>query len=230
MVAKVAVFDDKTKAFKTSSKFKAVEAGVDTKYAFGKDELKRSLLDYKSVYRQALGMFPARSEEAQENLELGESLSSWMAELVEERFQNPWIDEPDPGSAEPKIIYEDRFFAILKKEDKLKSAGTRHIYAIAAISTTTTLKGGASNDNYVEATVEFLVANPASQLKPDELKEAVNAELISKNISNVRGVGNFLTLKSLNRINKTSKLVQITTIAINPRSAAIASRSGAKLT
>ncbi|WP_242485117.1 RHS repeat domain-containing protein [Pseudomonas sp. TH39(2020)] len=229
MVAKVAVFDDKTKAFKTSSKFKAVEAGVDTKYAFGKDELKRSLLDYKSVYRQALRMFPARSGEAQKNLELGESLSSWMAELVEERFQNPWIIEPDSGSAEPTTIYEDRFFAILKKEDKLKSAGTRQIYAIAAISTTT-LKGGASNDNDVEANVDILVANPASQLKPDELKEAINAELISKNISNVRGVGNFLTLKSLNRINKTSKVVKITTQAVNPRSAAIASRSGAKLT
>jgi insecticidal toxin complex protein TccC len=229
MVAKVAVFDDKTKAFKTSSKFKAVEAGVDTKYAFGKDELKRSLLEYESVYKHALRMFPAKSGEAQENLELGESLSSWMAELVEEKFQNPWIDEPDPGSAEPKIIHEDRFFAILKKEDKLKAAGTRQIYAIAAVSTTT-IKGGANNDNYVEANVEVLVANPASQLKPDELKEAVNAELISKNISNVRGVGNFLTLKSLNRINKTSKLVQITTTAINPRSAAIASRSGAKLT
>lgn len=227
MVAKVAVFDDKTKAFKTSSEFKAVEAGVDTKYAVGKDELIRSLLEYESVYRHALRMFPAKSGEAQKNLELGASLSSSIQGLVKSDFQNPWIIEPGSGSARPKRILEDRFFAILKKEDKLKSAGTRQIYAIAAISTTTR-KGAASN--HIEADVQHLVANPASQLKPDELKMAVNAGVISKNISNVRGVSNFLTLKSLNRINKTSKVVKVSTRAISPRSAAIASRSGAKWT
>jgi insecticidal toxin complex protein TccC len=85
--------------------------------------------------------------------------------------------------------------------------------------------GAASNDT--EAKVEYLVANPASQLTANELRRASEAGVMSKDVSNVRGVGNFLTLKSLNRINKTSKLVKITTRAVNPRSAAIASRSGA---
>jgi insecticidal toxin complex protein TccC len=227
MVAKVAVFDDKTKAFKTSSEFKAVEVGVDIKYSVGKDELKRSLQEYKRVFKHVSRMFPGKSGEAQMNLELGESISSTMLNLAQSDFQKPRIIEPDSRSDGPKKILEYRFFAILKKEDKLKSAGARQTYAIAAISTTMN-KGAASNDT--EAKVEFLVANPASQLKPDELKMAVDAGVISKNISNVRGVGNFLTLKSLNRINKTSKVVKISTLAINPRSAAIASRSGAKWT
>ncbi|MHC8363829.1 RHS repeat-associated core domain-containing protein [Pseudomonas sp. LS2P72] len=226
MFVKVAVFDDKTQAFKTSSEFKAVEVGVDTEYAVGKGELLRNLREYKDAYKYAARMFPAKSGGPQMNLELGEEYSSDMLGFVAWGGPNPIIVEPDSESAEPKRVTEHRVFAIVKKEDKLASAGTRQIYAVAAISTTTR-KGGASND--IKASVEYLLANPASQLKPDELKMAVDAGVISKNIANVRGVGNFLTLKSLNRINKTSKLVKISTQAVNPRSAAIASRSGAKL-
>ncbi|WP_429544251.1 RHS repeat domain-containing protein [Pseudomonas frederiksbergensis] len=225
MSAKVVMFDEKTEKFKPSSGFKAVEVGVDVKYAVGKDELKRSLTEYKRVFKHASRMFTdSKTGETRMNLELGEGISSEMLKLANKDFQKPQITEADPGGAWPKKIVENRFFAILKKEDKLKAAGTRHIYAIAAISTTTRM-GAASNDT--EAKVEYLVANPASQLKANELKIAADVGVMSKDVSNVRGVGNFLTLKSLHRINKTSKLVKITTRAVNPRSAAIASRSGA---
>ncbi|AWM95099.1 type IV secretion protein Rhs [Pseudomonas sp. 31-12] len=226
MVAKVVMFDEKTEKYKPSSGFKAVEVGVDVEYAVGKDELKRSLKEYKRVFKHASRMFPdSSSGETRVNLELGEAISSNMLELAESVFQKTQTIEPDSGSARPQKVHENRFFAILKKEDKLKSAGTRQIYAIAAISTTTS-KGAASNDT--EATVEFLVANPASQLTANELRIAADAGVMSKEVSNVRGVGNFLTLKSLSKINKASKVVKIKTHAINPRSAAIASRSGAK--
>jgi insecticidal toxin complex protein TccC len=225
MSAKVVMFDEKTEKFKPSSGFKAVEVGVDVKYAVGKDELKRSLKEYKRVFKHASRMFTdSKTGETQMNLELGEGISSEMLKLANKDFQKPQITEADPGGAWPKKIVENRFFAILKKEDKLKAAGTRQIYAIAAISTTTRM-GAASNDT--DARVEYLVANPASQLKANELRIAADAGVMSKDVSHVRGVGNFLTLKSLNRINKTSKLVKITTRAVNPRSAAIASRSGA---
>ncbi|EJM19273.1 RHS repeat-associated core domain protein containing protein [Pseudomonas sp. GM18] len=225
MTAKVVVFDNKTETFKPSSGFKAVEVGVDVEYTVGKDELKRSLKEYKRVFKHASRMFPdATSGETRMNLELGEVISSEMLELAKSGFQKTRIIEPAPGSAKLQKIVENRFFAILKKEDKLKAPGTRQIYAIAAISTTMH-KGAASNDT--EAKVEFLVANPASQLKANELKIAADAGVMSKDVSNVRGVGNFLTLKSLNKINKTSKVVKISTRAVNPRSAAIASRAGA---
>ncbi|MBV7497155.1 RHS repeat protein [Pseudomonas sp. PDM24] len=223
--AKVMIFDEKTEKFKPSSGFKAVEVGVDIKYAVGKDELKRSLTEYKRVFKHASRMFmDSETGDTRMNLVLGEGISSEMLKLANKDFQKPQITEADPGGAWPKKIVENRFFAILKKEDKLKAAGTRQIYAIAAISTTTRM-GAASNDT--EAKVEYLVANPASQLKANELKIAADVGVMSKDVSNVRGVGNFLTLKSLNRINKTSKLVKITTRAVNPRSAAIASKSGA---
>ena len=225
MNAKVVMFDEKTEKFKPSSGFKAVEVGVDVKYAVGKDELKRSLKEYKRVFMHASNMFTdSVTGEPRKNLVLGQGISSEMLKLANKDFQKPRITEADPGGAWPKKIVENRFFAILKKEDKLKAAGTRQIYAIAAISTTTRM-GAASNDT--EAKVEYLVANPASQLTANELRRASEAGVMSKDVSNVRGVGNFLTLKSLNRINKTSKLVKITTRAVNPRSAAIASRSGA---
>lgn len=227
MTAKVVIFDKETKKYKPSSGFKAVEVGVDIEYAVGKDELKHSLEEFEEMFKHASQMFPDyKSGEIRNNLVLGEAISSNMLELAESAFQRPHVIEPDSGSSKPQKILENRFFAILKKEDKLKSAGARQIYAIAVISTTTS-KGAASNDT--EANVEFLVANPASQLTADELRIAADAGVMSKDVSSVRGVGNFLTLKSLNKINKASKLVKIKTHAINPRSAAIASRSGAKL-
>ncbi|QZP35993.1 RHS repeat protein [Pseudomonas sp. DR48] len=228
MSAKVAVFDSKTETFKPSSGFKAVEVGVDVEYSVGKDELIRSLKEYKRGFKHASRMFTdAKSGEPQMNFELGETISSEMVAWAESGFQKTRIIESAPGSANPQKVVENRFFAILRKEDKLKAPGARHIYAIAAISTTMD-KGAASNDT--EAKVEFLVANPASQLKANELKIAADAGVVSKDVSSVRGVGNFLTLKSLNTINKTSKVVKITTRAVNPRSAAIASRSGARWT
>ncbi|MGE8186421.1 RHS repeat domain-containing protein [Pseudomonas sp. NPDC086278] len=225
MTAKVVMFDEKTGKYKPSSGFKAVEVGVDLGYAVGKDELKRSLKEYRRAFKHASRMFPdSQSGETQMNLELGESIAAEMLELAALGFQKTQVIEPVAGSSGPQKILESRFFAILKKEDKLKTAGTRQIYAIAAISTATQI-GTASNDT--EVRMDFLVANPASQLKPNELRIAADAGVMPKDVLNVRGVGNFLTLKSLNKINQTSKVVKITTRAINPKSAAIASRTGA---
>ncbi|MCF2133221.1 MULTISPECIES: hypothetical protein [Burkholderiaceae] len=114
------------------------------------------------------------------------------------------------------------FFAILSKADEMKVPGKRDIYGMAELKTFT-------ENNKTEVIFNYALAHPRAQLhNANCFVESVSEGDDNEKELNIKGVGTYLTVKSIKKLSKKYNIKSIQTEAINVRSAAIAQKFGAK--
>ncbi|MCG1041755.1 RHS repeat protein [Mycetohabitans sp. B8] len=193
-------------------KFKLVEVGdIGNKYGLGLDELRNRLIRYKILYENArTSDMPVGIAK---NMYLGEIISNSMLESVEREMKN--------------ITLDTHFFAILNKKDKEDMAGKRDIYGMVELKTDT-------ENNKTTVIFEHALVHPRAQVhhanySAEGVSEGVSEGGDCGDVFNIKGVGTYLAVKSINRISKKYNIKNIQTKAVNVRSAAIAKKYGAKL-
>ncbi|WP_236195834.1 RHS repeat domain-containing protein [Pseudomonas glycinae] len=217
--AHVSKLDPAEGRYSKSADFKLVEVGEGPEFSVSKGELLSHLRKFRRQYRD-MYHDSLRQEDPQsmnisvaQNFELGKEI----AEITSSSLKY---------SSEPRVSEEQtvtkHFFALINRDDVEKKGQDKVIYGIAELSVVSK-KGGESTVH-----VSNVLAHPLSQPGVDnflgESAEATGAVRPFK----LRGIGTYLTVKSLARMVSTHKVQKVRTAAVNPRSAAIARRLGAR--
>ncbi|MGE1173920.1 RHS repeat domain-containing protein [Pseudomonas sp. BW7P1] len=205
--------------YSKSADFKLVEVGESPEFSVSKRELMSHLRMYRRQYRE-MYHDSMRQEDPQsinisvaQNLELGKEI----AEITSSSLKY----SSEPHVSEEKTVTK-HFFALINRDDVEKKGQDKVIYGIAELSISST-KGGESTVH-----VSNVLAHPLSQPGVENfLGESVEATEAIRPFK-LRGIGTYLTVKSLARIVSTHKVQKVRTAAVNPRSAAIAKRLGAR--
>ncbi|MBK5397539.1 RHS repeat protein [Pseudomonas sp. TH39(2020)] len=219
--SKISVFDKSSGKYKESNDFKVVEVEMESKYLVSGDEVKKNLRDYKNVYSRRLKASPQRKVGGEEsNDSLGESVSGYMLRSANDTFvaASSTLDAPN---MHPDTVVERRFFAVLKRADKSKLPEQRKIYGLTELSTFT-------EKGRTEVTVVQTIVHPDTQGAEERPGEKVSNDASMGGLPHMRGVGTYLTVQSLASVSKSMNVTKVITEAINPRSAKIASKFGAK--
>lgn len=177
--------------------------------------------DYKDIYSRRVKALPQRKVGGEEsNSSLGESVSGYMLRSANDTFveESSTLDAPN---YHPDAFVERRFFAVLKRADKNKLPEQRKIYGLTELSTFT-------EKGKTEVTVVQTVVHPDTQGAEERPGEEVSNDASMGRLPQMRGVGTYLTVQSLDFVSKGTKVTKVITEAINPRSAKIASKFGAK--
>ncbi|ABA72690.1 RHS repeat protein [Pseudomonas fluorescens] len=217
--AHVSKLDPAGGRYSKSADFKLVEVGEGPEFSVSKGELLSHLRTFRRQYRE-MYHDSLRQEDPQsmnisvaQNFELGKEI----AEITSSSLKY---------SSEPRVSEEQtvtkHFFALINRDDVEKKGQDKVIYGIAELSVVSK-KGGESTVH-----VSNVLAHPLSQPGVDnflgESAEATGAIRLFK----LRGIGTYLTVKSLARMVRTHNVQKVRTAAVNPRSAAIARRLGAR--
>ncbi|MGV8888215.1 MAG: RHS repeat domain-containing protein [Pseudomonas sp.] len=221
LTSKISVFDKASGKYKASNDFKVIEVGMESKYLVSGDEVKKNLRDYKDIYSRRVKALPQRKVGGEEsNSSLGESVSGYMLRSANDTFveESSTLDAPN---YHPDAFVERRFFAVLKRADKNKLPEQRKIYGLTELSTFT-------EKGKTEVTVVQTVVHPDTQGAEERPGEEVSNDASMGRLPQMRGVGTYLTVQSLDFVSKGTKVTKVITEAINPRSAKIASKFGAK--
>ncbi|MDI3271039.1 RHS repeat-associated core domain-containing protein [Pseudomonas sp. AL03] len=221
LTSKISVFDKASGKYKASNDFKVVEVGMESKYLVSGDEVKKNLRDYKDIYSRRVKALPQRKVGGEEsNSSLGESVSGYMLRSANDTFveESNTLDAPN---YHPDAFVERRFFAVLKSADKNKLPEQRKIFGLTELSTFT-------EKGKTEVTVVQTVVHPDTQGAEERPGEEVSNDASMGRLPQMRGVGTYLTVQSLDLVSKGTKVTKVITEAINPRSAKIASKFGAK--
>jgi insecticidal toxin complex protein TccC len=221
LTSRVGVFKEATGKFSDVNDFKVVEVGAFNDYLVGGDEVKQNLQRYKQRYK-ALSSETSSSKVVGQpsNFGLGASISSYMLRSANDVFVDEPID-PDALNRHPDFVVERRFFAVMKKSDKLKPPEERQIYGLAELNAFTT-KGK------TEVDVVQVVVHPETQDGGTLKKEALAQATSVARLPILKGVGTFLTVHAIKAISKGADIRKIRTDAVNPRSARIAEKFDAK--
>ncbi len=221
---KIKVFDSSKNKFVSSNKFKLVEVNdIKSGFLLGGEEFVNHLDKYNKKYDHYEGSRDLPDKMA-ENISLGEDISRYMLRSARDHF----ADQGHYSSVDnhPSFSSETRFFALMRKEDKDKIPDNREIYGMAELKTYTD-----SKTSKTEVIVNYALAHPETQLHNSAYQKAdpnMPAHTAANDQFNIKGVGTFLTIKSLKRLSKKLNITKVQTDAINVRSAAIAKRFGAK--
>ncbi|WP_434578363.1 RHS repeat protein [Pseudomonas sp. Z5-35] len=221
LTSRVSVFKQTTGKYSEVNDFKVVEVGAFNDYLVGGDEVKQNLQRYKQRYK-TLSSETLQSKVVGQpsNFGLGASISGYMLRSANEVFVDESIN-PDALNGHPDFVVERRFFAVMKKSDKLKSHEERHIYGLAELNMLTS-KGK------TEVDVVQVVVHPETQGDGTLEKEALVGATSVVQMPILKGVGTFLTVNAINAISKGADIRKIRTEAVNPRSARIAEKFDAK--
>jgi insecticidal toxin complex protein TccC len=219
--SKISIFDKASGKYKESNDFKVVEVEMESKYLVGGDEVKKNLRDYKDIYSRRLKASPQRKVGGEEsNNSLGESVSGYMLRSANDTFvaASNTLNAPN---MHPDTVVERRFFAVLKRADKSKLPEQRKIYGLTELSTFT-------EKGKTEVTVVQTIVHPDTQGAEERPGEKMSNDASMGELPLMRGVGTYLTVQSLVSVSKSMNVTRVITEAINPRSAKIASKFGAK--
>jgi len=221
LTSRVSVFKQATGKYSEVNDFKVVEVGAFNDYLVGGDEVRQNLQRYKQRYK-TLSSETARSKVVGQpsNFGLGASISGYMLRSANDVF----VDEPNDPDAlhrHPDFVVERRFFAVMKKSDKLKSPEERHIYGLAELNMFT-------SEGKTEVDVVQVVVHPETQGDGTLKKEALAEATSVARLPILKGVGTFLTVRAIKAISKGADIRKIRTDAVNPRSARIAEKFDAK--
>ncbi|WP_409318111.1 RHS repeat domain-containing protein [Pseudomonas sp. KCJK9016] len=214
----VARLDPGGQGYSKSADFKLVEVGESPEFSVSKRELMSHLRMYRRQYREMYhdsmrGDAQNKNINAEQNFELGKEI----AEITSSSLKY----SSEPRVSEEKTVTK-HFFALINRDDVEKKGQDKVIYGIAELSISST-KGGESTVH-----VSNVLAHPLSQPGVENfLGESVEATEAIRPFK-LRGIGTYLTVKSLARIVSTHKVQKVRTAAVNPRSAAIAKRLGAR--
>lgn len=204
--------------YSKSVDFKLVEVGEGPEFSVNKGELSSHLRmyrrQYRAMYHNSMRRDPQKIDiSAAQNFELGKEI----AEITSSSLKY----SSEPRVSEEKTV-TNHYFALIKRDDVEKKGQDKVIYGIAELSVSS-IKGGESTVH-----VSNVLAHPLSQPGVENfLGESVEAiEAIRP--FRLRGIGTYLTVKSLARMVSTRDVQKVRTAAVNPRSAAIAKRLGAR--
>ncbi|MCP1443547.1 insecticidal toxin complex protein TccC [Pseudomonas sp. GGS8] len=222
---KISVFDTVSGKYKESDEFKVVEVEMGSKYLVSGDEVKKNLKEYRDIYKahmSAASKIKPGGEES--NSSLGESVSGYMLRSANDTFVEEANTYLDPPNMHPDTFVERRFFAVLKRSDKNKLPEQRKIYGLTELSTLT-------EKGKTEVTIIQTVVHPDTQVVEDLPGRAPSNKGSMGRLPLMRGIGTYLTVQSLAAVSKPKDVVvkKVITEAINPRSAKIALKFGAKL-
>ncbi|WP_338926616.1 RHS repeat protein [Mycetohabitans endofungorum] len=218
---KIKVLDKEDGKFSKADKFKLVEVNdVRSGFLLEGKEFKEQLKGYKRLY-ESYARLSNIPEGTAENIRLGEEISGYMMKSAEGVM-------PDEDFSSYDLSYHSNtsanthFFALLNKADEMKVPGDRNIYGMAELKTFT-------ENNKTEVVFNYALAHPKAQLHNDNcFAEGVSEDGDNKKVFNIKGVGTYLTVKSIKKLSKKYNIKSIQTEAINVRSAAIAQKFGAK--
>jgi len=219
---KISVLDNVSGKYKDTDEFKVVEVESDSKYLVGRDEVKENLKRYKAIYSARSQTTSLMKEgKVESNDSLGESVSGYMLRSANDTFvdDSNMLDSPN---RHPDFSVERRFFVVLKRADKNKLPEQREIYGLTELSTFT-------QKGKTEATVVQTVVHPYTQGAGEQSGGKPGNASAARNLPHMRGIGTYLTVQSLAIVSKRMNLTRVITEAINPRSAKIALKFGAKL-
>ncbi len=221
---KIQVFDSSKNKFVSSNKFKLVEVNdIKSGFLLGGEEFISQLDKYNKKYDHYERNRDLPDKMA-ENISLGEDISRYMLRSAQDHFADQ--GHYSPIDNHHSFSSETRFFALMRKEDKEKIPDNREIYGMAELKTFTD-----SKTSKTEVIINYALAHPETQLHNSAYQKAdpnMPAHTAANDQFNIKGVGTFLTIKSLKRISKKLNITKVQTDAINVRSAAIAKRFGAK--
>ncbi|MFJ3377658.1 RHS repeat domain-containing protein [Pseudomonas sp. NPDC086112] len=223
--AKISVFDTASGKYKASNEFKVVEVEMGSKYLVSGDEVKKNLKEYRDIYKTRMNAASKRKPGGEEsNSSLGESVSGYMLRSANDTFVAEANTYLDPPNMHPDTSVERRFFAVLKRSDKNKLPEQRKIYGLTELSTLT-------EKGKTEVTIIQTVVHPDTQVAEDLPGRAPSNEGSVGRLPLMRGIGTYLTVQSLAAVSKPKDVdvKKVITEAINPRSAKIALKFGAKL-
>ncbi|WP_192563594.1 RHS repeat domain-containing protein [Pseudomonas gozinkensis] len=204
--------------YSKSADFKLVEVGEGPDFSVSKRELSSHLRMYRRQYREMYHDSMRREMQntnisAEQNFELGKEI----AEITSSSLKY----SSEPRVSEEKTVTK-HYFALVNRDDVEKKGQDKVIYGIAELSVSSTKDG--------ESTVHVsnILAHPLTQPGVDKfLGESVEATEAIQPFK-LRGIGTYLTVKSLARMVSTHNVQKVRTAAVNPRSAAIAKRLGAR--
>jgi insecticidal toxin complex protein TccC len=219
---KVNVLDSASGKYKESGEFKVVEVESDSKYLVGRDEVKKSLKGYREIYSARSNVAPPRrAGEVESNDSLGESVSGYMLRSANDTFVDD-ANTLDSPNRHPDIVVERRFFVVLRRADKNKLPEQRVIYGLTELNTFT-------EKGKTEVTVVQTVVHPDTQGAGEPSGGKFGSSGVTGRLPRMQGIGTYLTVQSLAIVSKRMNVTKVITEAINPRSAKIALKFGAKL-
>lgn len=228
-MSRIGVFNGATGTYTDVDNFKVVEVGSPNGYLVSGAEVKDNLRRYKAVYTTLAHGNSEEKPPGWSNFDLGEQISSYMLESANDTFYEPTQQElteepPEPESprGHPDYVVERRFFAVMRKSDKLKLPEQREIFGLAELNILTT-KGKSEVD------VVQVVVHPETQASPTLRNQLLAQNGAAASLPSLKGVGTFLTIHSMRVVSKGADVRVIRTHAVNPRSANIAAKFGAKL-
>ncbi|WP_416413737.1 RHS repeat protein [Pantoea sp. App145] len=218
--SRISVYDEEKKNYVSSKEFKVVELNDQDAegFLFGSDELVDNVTKFHKQYKDIQKNRNELSDAQKTNIGLGVEIASYMIKstaglvddeknIMENRFLSGTRLSPDFTTGK-------KYFALMRKKDKDVFEG-RKIYGLVEAQTYTYHKEG----NKTDIIVNFALANPKTQV-PAAAGEIIDPEF------QVKGVGSYLSLRSLGILMKQYKVRSITTEAINVRSASIVKKFG----
>lgn len=218
--SRVSVYDEEKQTYVSSNEFKVVELNDQDAegFLFGSDELVKNVKGFHEQYEEIQKTRHDLSDVQKTNVGLGVEIAGYMkkstAGLVDDEknsLENRFLSGT---RLSPDFTTGKKFFALMRKKDKEVFTG-RTIYGLLEAQTYTYHKEG----NKTDIIVNFALANPKTQV-PAAAGEAIDPEF------QVKGVGSYLSLRSLMILMKQYKVRSITTEAINVRSASIIKKLG----
>lgn len=221
LTSRVGVFKETTGKYRDANDFKVVEVGAVSDYLVGGDEVKQNLRHYKQIYKKLASEAPAPKAGQPSNFGLGANISSYMLRSANDVF----VDESTSDESmnrHPDFVVERRFFAVMKKTDKLKPPEQRHIYGLAELNVFT-------HKGKSEVDVVQVVVHPETQDDGTLKDKQLAPDTSVARLPFLKGVGTFLTVHSIKAISKGADIRTIKTDAVNPRSARIAEKFDARL-
>jgi insecticidal toxin complex protein TccC len=215
--AKLNVFDSASGSYKKTDEFKVIEVGDGAKFSMSKQELATRLSQYKHQYRSLFHDLRVSDTQEKEGSKLQNyDLGKEIADLTLSSLKYS-----EPRETDEEVITH-RFFALIKRTSVDTASSTREVYGISELMTSTSLKDGVST-----VRVSNIIAHPSTQAGSSHSASGIKNDAASEH-PKLRGVGTFLTIKSLAAVVKDGSVKKVRTAALNPRSAAIAKRLGAR--
>lgn len=220
---KIQEFDSKKNKFVDSNKFKLVEVNGSSGYLLGASEFRDELEHHHQLYDQYSRQH--MSESMSDNINLGHDVAGYMLQSATDAVQ----DEDVPHSFDSRPLshtVNTHFFAVLKKEDKDNIYTHRHMYGTSEVKVITN-----NQTNESEIIFNYTLAHPNTQIhRFTYSNDIANGETSNAGgvEFNIKGVGKYMTQKTLVKLSRRYNVTRVSTEAINVRSAAIAARFGAK--
>jgi len=218
--SKPLTFNKEKERYDNSNEFSLVMVndGDPSGFLFSDEELLDNIRDYTEKFEKIKGL-NITQEKIRDNINLGVNISEYLHNSASE-YSNS-LKNRNLNDYHPDYHTTQEYFAVVKKKDK-ENIGKRKIYALGEAHTFTDFRNKTR-----DISIASLVAHPYTQVK----KDMTNSINDYDKEYDVKRVGSYATTKMISKLIGSEGRrykTRIITEAVNVRSAAIASKYGAK--